>query len=80
MTRVDSDQAACRHADPDLFFPVGTGVPTRTDIERALRFCRSCPITDACLQYALEHDHRYGIWGGTTPQHRRTHYHQESPR
>lgn len=77
---MDSDQAACRAADPELFFPVGTGELANKDTARALVFCRSCPIAGECLSYALAHDHRYGIWGGTTPQYRRTHYRQESPR
>jgi|GEM_PF-6043034 len=48
--------------------------------ERALVFCRACPISGDCLQYALEYDRRYGIWGGTTPHYRHIHYQQEHPR
>jgi len=77
---VDSDQAACRHADPELFFPVGAGEYAKKTAARALVFCRACPITDECLQYALERDHRFGIWGGTTAGYRRAHYQQKDPR
>ena len=35
--------AACRDADPDLFFPVGTAGPALRQVEEAKRICRACP-------------------------------------
>jgi Transcription factor WhiB len=37
------DDAACRDADPDLFFPVGTTGPAPRHIDEAKRICRACP-------------------------------------
>jgi WhiB family redox-sensing transcriptional regulator len=58
--------AACVGLPVDEFYPKpsqSTDGPKRT--------CTSCPVRDACLQHALEHNERYGIWGGTTPEERR---------
>lgn len=37
------DDAACRDADPDLFFPIGTTGPALRQIGEAKRVCRTCP-------------------------------------
>ena len=58
--------AACRGADPDLFFP-GEG----EDAEAAVRICGGCPVRAECLEWALETRVRYGVWGGTTERDRR---------
>jgi WhiB family transcriptional regulator, redox-sensing transcriptional regulator len=36
----------------------------------ALAVCQGCPVTDACLAYAIETDSE-GVWGGTTSAARR---------
>jgi WhiB family redox-sensing transcriptional regulator len=58
--------AACRQADPDLFFPGDDG-----DADTAIRICRGCPVRTACLEWALDARIRYGVWGGTTERDRR---------
>lgn len=58
--------AACAEVDPDLWFPEKGG-STRD----AKRICVSCEIRTACLQYALEHDERFGVWGGLSERERR---------
>lgn len=30
-----------------------------------------CPVREQCLQYALDHDERFGIWGGYSERERR---------
>ncbi len=30
----------------------------------AKRICLGCEVKDACLEYALANDERFGIWGG----------------
>ena len=37
----------------------------------AKRVCRSCDVRAECLEYALEHDERFGIWGGMSERERR---------
>lgn len=51
----------CRGVSTNLFFPDEFELPS----PRALRLCARCPIREACLQWAIEHD-EIGIWGGTT--------------
>ncbi|PQM51801.1 WhiB family transcriptional regulator [Mycolicibacter virginiensis] len=56
---VWTDQAPCAQTDPDAFFP-DKGGTTR----HAKTVCRACPVRAECLQYALDNDERYGVWGG----------------
>lgn len=36
---------------------------------QAMKICKSCPVADQCLKYALIYG-EYGIWGGTTREAR----------
>lgn len=36
----------------------------------AKAICRRCPVTEDCLQFALDHDERFGVWGGLSEQER----------
>ena len=38
------DHAACRHADPELFFPIGTAEAGLVQADRAKRVCAGCPV------------------------------------
>ena len=64
------DDAACRHADPDLFFPVGETGPALHQVEEAKRICQACPARTPCLAWALNHNVASGIWGATTEEER----------
>lgn len=62
--------AACRDADPDLFFPT-VGVSARI-VAKAKTICAGCPVIEECLDYALTTPGtQYGIWGGLTERERR---------
>jgi len=58
--------SACRDKDADLFFP-----DTRSDEQQAVAICATCPVQMECLEYALEADIRFGIWGGLNEKQRR---------
>ncbi len=66
--------AACRDADPDLFFGLdgerGEAARKREDAARAI--CGGCRVREACLDFALTNadETRYGIWGGLTAEER----------
>ena len=60
------DEALCATADPECWFPERGG-STRD----AKKVCRGCPVQVECLEYALEHDLRFGIWGGLSERERR---------
>lgn len=65
------DDAACRHADPELFFPVGTAGPALRQIGQAKRICQACPVRTPCLGWALNHGLELGICRGATEEERR---------
>ncbi len=56
----------CLQTDPEAFFPEKGG-STRD----AKRVCGRCDVRERCLAYALEHDERFGIWGGMSPRDRK---------
>ncbi len=60
------NRAACKGIDPDIFFPV-----SEEDAEPAKAICAECPVREACLEHALAHREREGIWGGFTERERR---------
>jgi WhiB family transcriptional regulator, redox-sensing transcriptional regulator len=63
--------AACRHTEPDLFFPVGTTGPAVEQIEAAKRVCRTCEVNEPCLEFALATNQESGVWGGASEEERR---------
>ncbi|MFJ3222477.1 WhiB family transcriptional regulator [Streptomyces sp. NPDC086783] len=65
------ESAACRTADPDLFFPIGNTGPALLQIQEAKAVCRGCPVQDACLEWALDSEQTQGVWGGTSEDERR---------
>jgi WhiB family transcriptional regulator, redox-sensing transcriptional regulator len=59
-------EGSCRVYPPNKFFPSdGAGV------ERARKICAACPVTEQCLDYALEHRIEHGVWGGCSERERR---------
>jgi WhiB family redox-sensing transcriptional regulator len=60
------DRALCAQTDPEAFFPEKGG-----STREAKRVCRSCEVRSECLEYALGHDERFGIWGGLSERERR---------
>ncbi|TWX40291.1 WhiB family transcriptional regulator [Frigoribacterium sp. ACAM 257] len=61
--QVDS---LCAQTDPEAFFPEKGG-STRD----AKKICASCDVRAQCLEYALQNDERFGIWGGLSERERR---------
>ena len=60
------ERANCLGVDPDLFFPE-RGASTR----EAKSVCRGCDVRLECLEYALGHGEKFGIWGGLSERERR---------
>jgi WhiB family redox-sensing transcriptional regulator len=63
--------AACRDADPELFFPEGDLSSMRVAVKTAKLICRGCPVSATCLSWALADGYETGIWGGLTADERR---------
>lgn len=65
MTNEWTLRAACRTADPNIFFPETYSTEA---VKRARTFCDPCPVHMECL---AEHDNEeFGIWAGTIPADR----------
>lgn len=59
-------EALCAQTDPEAFFPEKGG-----STREAKRVCTACSVRVECLEYALEQDERFGIWGGLSERERR---------
>jgi WhiB family redox-sensing transcriptional regulator len=64
-------RAACKSADPELFFPISHSGPASAQIMRAKEICAGCAVQDECLRYALAADPVHGVWGGMSEEERR---------
>ena len=66
------DRANCVGYDVETFFPLDTD---RRGVAAAKAICADCPVTDACLNFALEMEtsgrqQRHGVYGGLSPRQR----------
>ncbi len=66
------NKAACLEEDPELFFPIGTTGRALDQIEEAKAVCQHCPVTQECLEWALDTNQDAGVWGGMSEEQRRT--------
>jgi WhiB family redox-sensing transcriptional regulator len=60
------ERALCAQTDPEAFFPEKGG-----STREAKKVCLGCDVRGDCLEYALAHDERFGIWGGLSERERR---------
>ena len=60
------ERALCAQTDPEAFFPEKGG-----STREAKKVCTGCEVRGECLEYALAHDERFGIWGGLSERERR---------
>jgi WhiB family redox-sensing transcriptional regulator len=68
MTPADSawqEQALCAQTGADFFFP-----EPGSSVREAKRICGMCEMRSACLEYALNNDERFGVWGGLSEKER----------
>lgn len=70
--------AACRDADPAIFYPSppkgrrpDAAIPA-VEYDAARAICNQCPVKDPCLDFAMaaENGQRYGMFGGLTERER----------
>lgn len=55
----------CAGLDTATFFPSdGMGVL------KAVQICKTCPVRERCLEYALENAITMGVWGGVSERGR----------
>jgi WhiB family transcriptional regulator, redox-sensing transcriptional regulator len=57
--------ALCAQVGADFFFP-----EPGSSVREAKRICQLCEMRATCLEYALENDERFGVWGGLSEKER----------
>lgn len=57
--------AACQGEETSVFFPVSD-----TFADEAKAICATCPVAEACLEYAIATRQGDGVWGGLTASER----------
>ncbi len=60
------DRGACRGLDPEVFYP-----ETDEQAGEAKTVCSECTVQAKCLEHALTHREKEGVWGGATERERR---------
>jgi WhiB family redox-sensing transcriptional regulator len=58
-------KAACKGLDPTIFYP-----QTDDEAGEAKEICAICPVQADCLEHAIEHREKNGVWGGATERER----------
>lgn len=66
-----ANRAACLGAEPEVFFPVGSGGIAASDVVAAKAICSRCPVLHDCRDYALRSRQPFGVWGGLDEEERR---------
>lgn len=61
------DYANCTSTDPEVFFHEGRGAHVSRG---AKEICNNCEVREDCLDYALDNNENYGVWGGLTAEER----------
>lgn len=62
--------AACRGMDANLFHEEKPYNWTKKQLAAAKKVCASCPVSQECLNYAIENKLSLGVWGGMTYKER----------
>jgi WhiB family transcriptional regulator, redox-sensing transcriptional regulator len=57
---------ACRGLDSAIFYP-----DDDDEAEVAKQVCDQCGVRATCLEFALAHREKAGVWGGATERERR---------
>ncbi len=72
--RLDwQEDAACREHENTLFFGPDhqeSELEKQSREARAKTVCHSCPVAEQCLEFAMDTNQKYGIWGGLTDRER----------
>lgn len=70
-----SELGACK-GKSKVFFPsgeCGSNVVSAEVTAAAKAICRTCPVREPCLEFALGTGEKYGVWGGLDVGERRRH-------
>lgn len=67
------EKSACRGMDIEIFFlPYNArNEEKRALTEKAKKICQTCPVISDCLDYALDIEEEYGVYGGLSADERK---------
>ena len=66
------DSAACLGKGSELFFADSVNTKeSKKLIAQAKAICDKCPVVAECLQYAINNDEGFGVWGSFSAKERR---------
>jgi WhiB family redox-sensing transcriptional regulator len=69
---IDNSGVECEQV-PEVFFPdIHESRQNTAAVRTAKTICNRCIVQDLCLDYALDSNEPYGIWGGLLPEERRS--------
>lgn len=76
------EQAACKPANTQIFFPNANAITriNRDEVEKAFEYCEKCPVAGYCMYEAIVYDYD-GIWARSLPRQRNAyvkHYYPSS--
>lgn len=60
------DKAQCVDMDVRVFYP-----PAGNTSAKATKICQFCPVMSECLEYSIQMQELYGVWGGMPERQRR---------
>lgn len=58
-------RSLCSQVGGEFFFP-----ESGTNASEAKKICGQCPVKSRCLEHALRHHIRHGVWGGLSERER----------
>ena len=61
----------CQESDATAWWPDKRDLDSPTT-QSAIGACQRCPLQGPCADYAVLADERFGVWGATTPEDRRS--------
>ena len=65
------DDAICKGMGCEYFFPIETkGDTAKLNNAIVKAICEQCIVRHECLDYALDTNQKFGIWGGLTESER----------
>ena len=66
------DQANCKGEPVKTFFPEdNSGCNQKERVSRVYELCGKCEVKEECLNYALDNNEKFGVWGGLGEKRRR---------
>lgn len=59
--------AKCLGMNAEFFYP-----SRGESLKAPIAVCKTCPVSEECLEWALDNGEKHGIWGGMSERRRRT--------